>query len=208
VFQLIFHLSELLHGQKQFLFLPAYEELLSDGFMQYEQIVFRAAAMNQIRWRTRDFKDSAQKNYDFLRDRIEFLNDYWLGNGEYHDVHIVGGRYVWTFAVLTGEVIPEQFDEYTDEWYNHENGERVDLKQPIYEDISIWHNDAEAYLLLMDNLKLDDIVSIINQSSSKTDEKVSIIMILPSIALVSTLFVCCIVNFVRVYGIHTRKKER
>ena len=186
-------------------FLPKYEELLDEKFMQYAQHIAQAAEMNQIRWGTADYQRSVQNNYDFLEQRITFLNDYWFGDGEYYDVHVETGLHSWKFAILAGESIPEIFDEYTDEWYIYDTGQRYELTSPVYDNLNIWNKEAYTFFDLTEDMSMDEQIVLLTQGSEGT--RVSIMKLIPVVILVVILVFCFIVNIIRMRRITTKQKE-
>jgi uncharacterized repeat protein (TIGR02543 family) len=82
----------------------------------------------------------------FLEQRIDFLNEVWLENAQYHMVKVDQGfgAFYGYFAVSPGEYLeplPELEDlEYSTfkGWYYTQTNTPVDFNQPITEDVEIY----------------------------------------------------------------------
>ena len=133
------------------LFKPQLIQLLDNELRQFQQILTNAAAMNQIRWSENTTMTQAIDHlYNYLLERIAFLDSYWIENGDYCIVKVDDGSgsnysYVAVMRGTTMRNLPELQDNsfriFTG-WYTAENAP-FDLSQRIYEDIQIyakWEN--------------------------------------------------------------------
>ncbi len=59
-------------------FLPALEELLSQGISQCTAQIAKAAALDQLRWNTNDLAEEADRTRDYMTRRFAFLEDLWI----------------------------------------------------------------------------------------------------------------------------------
>lgn len=120
-------------------------KLLDNGISSMAKNIDSATKMNSIRWESmfdrEDLKiNTSQELIDYLKLRVDFLNNAWINNIEYCTVQfqtLPNGRY-YNFAVKKGDIlnISELNTSFT-EWYNADTGEPFDVTQPINEDISL-----------------------------------------------------------------------
>lgn len=146
------------------IFLPLLEELVNTEIQKYAEYISSSANMNRIRWYRPDPKIETEKIRTFLEQRISFLNDYWLGNAEYHLVHFVRNLSTWKcLAVRSGETVPDVV-ENTAGWFAIGTKEAFDLSQPIFEDVTLVQGD-------MDFQAVKELVDGRSQPSEEADSK-------------------------------------
>ena len=127
-------------------FRPLLETLLDGQLEEYARTVQAAAAMNQLRWETADAAEQTAILKTYLKDRMAFLNSYWLEAEEYCivTIDIRTGTNIATYAVKPGQTLtqfPEEWvtwqgDNYG--WHEAETDRRVDLSQPFYQDTDLY----------------------------------------------------------------------
>ena len=127
-------------------FRPLLETLLDGQLEEYARTVQAAAAMNQLRWETADAAEQTAILKTYLKDRMAFLNSYWLEAEEYCivTIDIRTGTNIATYAVKPGQTLtqfPEdwvtwQGDNYG--WHEAETDRLVDLSQPFYQDTDLY----------------------------------------------------------------------
>lgn len=124
-------------------FCPVICKLLEEKFMNMADCISQSAFINSIRWNTNSFRDEVQENYQFLKDRFEFLNSYWTAEEDYCRVRVDPGYSgVWgCFAVKSGENVSTVYGNEIDGWYIWETEKPFDITQPVYEDVAIFHRD-------------------------------------------------------------------
>ena len=129
-------------------FLPALELLRNVTIQTYAQQIECAASMDYVRWSVESHGMDAEVEEitGFLEQRIDFLNEVWLENAQYHMVKVDQGfgAFYGYFAVSPGEYLeplPELEDlEYSTfkGWYYTQTNTPVDFNQPITEDVEIY----------------------------------------------------------------------
>jgi hypothetical protein len=144
-------------------FKPVVEELLESEIDDYEKILEKSAQMDYIRWShaihsvsqvTTDPNTlSSQIDYlkTYLRDRLKFLDSYWLGNDKYYTVLIFYNNASNTavdsddvyhsrcFCIRQGSLfqdlpIPKKTGYLFTGYDDQSSGEKFDKDQPIFED--------------------------------------------------------------------------
>lgn len=132
----------------EMVFLPALELLRNVTIQTYAQQIECAASMDYVRWSVESHGMDAEVEEitGFLEQRIDFLNEVWLENAQYHMVKVDQGfgAFYGYFAVSPGEYLeplPELEDlEYSTfkGWYYTQTNTPVDFNQPITEDVEIY----------------------------------------------------------------------
>lgn len=126
-------------------YLELLQELLDTGMDAYKADIGQSALANQRRWKGPDWQESTRRIQTFLKDRISFLNDYWINNQPFYKVHMSCGLTQWAcIAVRPGETAPEIYREYldgwfADGWYDMETDAYYDFRQPVNGNITIYH---------------------------------------------------------------------
>lgn len=126
-------------------FRPLLENLLDEGISRYAAQISQAAAVNQIRWPGREAAGETEHIRTYMTERMAFLNDVWLEDGEYCTVLVNlndGFTSTACYALRPGECVPE-LPEYEDSewflgWYNAETEEPFDITQPVYEGTELY----------------------------------------------------------------------
>lgn len=123
--------------------LPALTELLNTKMDVYSKKIKRAAEMDYIVWHNteeKNYTDSVAFNHSYLEERIQFLNDLWIKNSEYHFVQVNASNYsAWAyFAVQPGQQLPDLIEREGWEWYDYDTNIPFDINQPIYNDYTIY----------------------------------------------------------------------
>lgn len=124
-------------------FLPVLQELYEIGIAEYAAYIHPAAQLSEIRWNLGYTPEQSQIIRDFLEERIEFFDAYWIRQEVFYRVKIRGtsdgssGEY----AVRPGDPIPvlPEYDPAAGVWCWYEAGseEPFDVTQPIWEDKSL-----------------------------------------------------------------------
>lgn len=127
-------------------FLPQLQPLVETGIDAYAAQIEAAARMNRIRWQSEDFDEHVALVKGYLRQRLQFLNSYWLEQEQYHlvTVNLGTGANIACYAVRPGQTLtqfPEERavsggDNYG--WHRTDTDEVFDLSQPIYGDADIY----------------------------------------------------------------------
>lgn len=118
-------------------FLPLMMDLLDGKILEYFQQISLAAEMDQIRWKTGTGLEETEKIQNYLERRIEFFNSIWLDNRKYFVVRAKTPDRNISYAVFQGECLPNlpKFESYS--WYITGTDTRMDVTQPINEDLLI-----------------------------------------------------------------------
>lgn len=129
-------------------FLPLLEELTETGIDHYAADISEASRTNAFRWdhSWEEVQEDTAFIKAFLQNRMDFLTDVWVNDTVYHIVRVNSGKHSsGYFAVKDGETLPELPSEEEREacWYYADTERPFDLKQPIYEDLSIFVKKAE-----------------------------------------------------------------
>ena len=127
----------------QSVFRPLVEELCDSGIKQYAERVAQAGQINEIRWPKEYSAEEHLIIQNFLRERLEFLDAYWVRKEEFCQVRIrddydgSSGEY----AIRPGDRIPcvptHRSNKEPLGWYIHGTNEPFDITQPIWEDVTI-----------------------------------------------------------------------
>lgn len=123
-------------------FLPIAEHFEETDIQMAADYISQSADTNAIRWELPDAGGETMKIQSFLKQRIAFLNDYWVQKQNYHLVHLASGTSWACLAVADGECIPDIL-ETTEDWRRLGTGELFDVSQPIYEDLTIVQGDID-----------------------------------------------------------------
>ncbi len=89
-------------------FLPALEKLLNQGMDQYEAVITKAAAMDQLRWDTTALPEEAASIRDYMSRRVEFLTELWVKEAPF--VRLIANGYDGAkncYYLHPGELAPE-----------------------------------------------------------------------------------------------------
>jgi len=119
------------------------EKLVDTEIEQYADYISKSTNINRIRWNTMDPGTEAESIRAYLKQRISFLNEYWLGNTDYHLVYLVQYDWPWDcLALRPGETIPDIVEDITG-WHILGTGEPFDLSQPIFENVTLVQGDID-----------------------------------------------------------------
>ena len=116
--------------------------LANGGIENYVNQYRAAIDMDSIRWSKSGPDAEAARMSQYLRERVEFLDDYWSHEEEYVYLDIGADQQWRRFAVREGNTA-ECLREYTDNfgdvtWVRCDNLEAFDITQPVYEDTALW----------------------------------------------------------------------
>lgn len=124
-------------------FRPLVEELCDAGIEEYAAAVAQAGKLNEIRWPEEYSAEEYLVIQTFLRERLEFLDAYWVRKEDFCRVRIYDyyDGSSGEFAVRPGEQIPciptHQPNTELLGWYIYGTEEPFDVNQPIWEDVSL-----------------------------------------------------------------------
>lgn len=128
-------------------FQPLLEELYHAGIEEYARWIAQAAQLTEIRWKYGYTEDQHQIICNYLGERMDFLEEYWVRKEEFCHVEIFDTKEgsVGEFAVRPGDQIPAipQYDSDA-VWYVAGSGELFDVTQPIWEDVKLVLRSAET----------------------------------------------------------------
>lgn len=125
------------------IFLPLLQDLCDTGIEAYADRISQAAQASEIRWQFGYTPEESESIRNFLEERMEFLDAYWIRQEEFCRVRIWdtydGNR--GEFAVRPGEKIPciPTHSSNTEPlgWYVYGTEEPFDITQPIWEDVDL-----------------------------------------------------------------------
>jgi len=124
-------------------FVPLLQELCDTGIETYARQIAQAAQLSEFRWKLGYTPEQSRIVRDFLAERMEFLDAYWIRKEEFHHVMIrdTSDGSDGIYAVRPGEQIPV-LPKYAPEtgvwgWYDAETGAPFDVTQPIWEDVAL-----------------------------------------------------------------------
>ena len=127
-------------------FLPLLKELYDAGIEDYANWISQSAQNSEIRWKYGYTEDQHRIIRDFLGERMEFLEAYWIRREEFCHVQIFDTHEGSSgeFAVRPGEQIPALPQYGSDAgWHVAGSEELFDVTQPIWEDVKIVLRSAE-----------------------------------------------------------------
>ena len=116
--------------------------LANGGIENYVNQYRAAIDMDSIRWSKSGPDAEAARMSQYLRERVEFLDDYWSHEEEYVYLDI-GADQQWRRFAVRGGNTAGCLREYTDNfgdvtWVRCDNLEAFDITQPVYEDTALW----------------------------------------------------------------------
>ena len=103
-----------------------------------------AAALDELRWQLRPFREEVALIRDYMTRRMAFLDSLWLEGEAWLTVlaDMAEGSNTVCIAVRPGETLPALRDlSYVEDalgWYHRSSSEPVDLTQPVTEDLDIY----------------------------------------------------------------------
>ena len=127
----------------QSIFRPLVKDLCDGGIEEYAARVARAGQINEIRWPNEYSAEEYLVIQKFLRERLEFLDAYWVRKEEFCRVRIRDAYdgSSGEFAVRPGDTIPavptHQSNTEPLGFYLYGTEEPFDITQPIWEDVTI-----------------------------------------------------------------------
>ncbi len=128
-------------------FLPELNELVNNGIAEYTDGIAEVSKMNSYRWfADEDVTFYSSQISDFMKNRIEFLNDIWINNREYCTVKFNTGlnSYYTYYCCYNGESLSKLPNLPQDPraeflgWYYVDTDEPFDINKPIYEDTEVY----------------------------------------------------------------------
>ena len=124
-------------------FRPLLKALCDTGIETYANQIAEAAALSEFRWKMGHNPEESQLIRNFLLERIEFLDAYWIKKETFYHVKIhskIDGS-EGEFAVRPGDQLPYMpgldLESGSLGWYIAETGEPFDVTQPIQGDMSL-----------------------------------------------------------------------
>lgn len=116
-------------------FQPLLEEYVDTRIPNYEKIIGQASKLNSIRHNSEQQSPTELQTY--LKDRMEFLNRFWIEGQKsvIVDVTISGDTY--KYAVFPGDPLPPLPVREGYSWYYTGTDVPVDSEKPVYEELSI-----------------------------------------------------------------------
>ena len=124
-------------------FVPLLTQLCNTGIESYADQISQAALLHETRWSLGYSEAESKITRDFLRERMEFLNAYWIEKAVFCHVYVtnVSEEGLGEFAVRPGDTIP-CLPEYEPDaglwnWYIEETEEPFNVTQPILEDMRL-----------------------------------------------------------------------
>ena len=117
-------------------FRPLLKDYYDTVIAQYADQIASAAACNQIRRFWTDAKNESLVIRNFIRDRMEFLDAYWMREEAFCIVRMEADVPA-EFAVRPGECLPYIPDYEGYAWFVEGTDVIFDVTQPIYEDTAL-----------------------------------------------------------------------
>lgn len=124
-------------------FLPLLQELCRTGIEEYANLIDQSAQLTEIRWNLGYRKEESSIIRNFLEERMDFFDAYWIKKEEFYHVKVrdTFESSDGEFAVRPGDPIPvlPEYDPAAGVWCWYEAGaeEPFDVTQPIWEDKSL-----------------------------------------------------------------------
>jgi len=128
----------------QTVYRPLVQELLDTGLEDYAAQIRQSAALDQRRWGTVSAAEETADIWQYMTERLAFLDGAWLEDTRYCKVLVMRGDFSSAFshAVLPGERIPAlpEYEESWDilGWYDASTEQPFDPAQPIYQDTIVY----------------------------------------------------------------------
>ncbi len=124
---------------------PVLKQLLEEEIPAWEEKISTAALQNQLRWKTADPDEELEWLCQYLKQRMNFLDRYWMEEEQYNHVQVYwDGVAIACYALRPGEHIPERTVpvgygsvEYHG-WYDAQTQQPFDFCEPVYEDKLIY----------------------------------------------------------------------
>lgn len=116
--------------------------LADSGIDNYVNQCLGATLMDALRWSNPAPYGEAARMCQYLRDRVDFLDDYWAHEEQFCYLDIGADQQWRRFAVRKGDTAAclleytETFGDVT--WIRCDNQEPYDIMQPVYEDAMLW----------------------------------------------------------------------
>lgn len=124
-------------------FLPLLQELCRTGIEEYANLIDQSAQLTEIRWNLGYRKEESSIIRNFLEERMDFFDAYWIKKEEFYHVKVrdTFESSDGEFAVRPGDPIPvlPEYDPAAGVWCWYEAGteDPFDVTQPIWEDKSL-----------------------------------------------------------------------
>lgn len=124
-------------------FLPLLQELCRTGIEEYANRIDQSAQLSEIRWNLGYRKEESSIIRNFLEERMEFFDAYWIKKEAFYHVKVrdTFESSDGEFAVRPGDPLPvlPEYDPAAGVWCWYEAGaeEPFDVTQPIWEDKSL-----------------------------------------------------------------------
>lgn len=186
------------------LFRPAAEPLLSHRIGEYQDQIRQAARVNALRWSAEDVSLQAQTIRGYLEKRLEFLDDYYLGDTGYCIVQEADPGGVWRcYAVAYGESLSWSYYYFDTEegrylgYYTADTDEPFDVNQPVYSDMTVypkWESSGSE-----------------PAADSQAAHSIPVWTLAPLAGLLGILFLLLLADWIRAWrnggGKHARSRE-
>jgi hypothetical protein len=145
-------------------FLPYVEKKAEECMKNLQKSIEASAKMDKIRWPKakgyyEEWASSGAYIVNFLEERIEYLNDIWLQDEEYHMVVFLDydENIYHKYVVKHGEYLPEipsaaNYVAIFRGWQNTETGRKLDVRLPVLEDATYQSMWIPAEYLILNGL--------------------------------------------------------
>jgi len=139
-------------------FQPLIEEYLSSEIPDLSREISKAANSDSIRWLNTSYQCEEQLSLiiDYMRERIDWLNDVWLNGSTYYTVRISSKRSAddtasiyWYYEARPNENIAGILNKISEpyktqtEWINEDNGQAFDVNTPITAPVNLKFKSAD-----------------------------------------------------------------
>ncbi|MDO5545451.1 MAG: CotH kinase family protein [Eubacteriales bacterium] len=112
---------------------PRLLELAERGMEEYLTQCLPAARLNRIRWEMPAPAEEVTRMEQYLKERVEFLDEYWTSEEDYCVIEVSMGPQWRSFAVRRGETAEFLPSEGVN-WVDYETGEPFDVTTPVTRD--------------------------------------------------------------------------
>lgn len=153
----------------QDVFIPYMENEFSGQIEALQKKISASAKMNKARWEKVggyfvDFDANGDYLKSFLNQRMEYLNEIWLEDQQYHTVTFLdyNGEVYDTYRIKHGEYLtaPPSIATYVaifNGWYSTASGKALQTRLPVLEDATYESRWIEVSLLLQNGINIADI---------------------------------------------------
>lgn len=122
--------------------LPYLIKLVETGIDEQEHTISTATNLNKIRWNLTEEDIGGIKIKNYLKDRLDFLNDVWIYNIKYCTINIED-KDSWVFySVLYGKTAKKMdlniFDLEKSTFIDADTGEEFDFNLPVFKDKAVY----------------------------------------------------------------------